>query len=42
MNNALKLLFGEFIKIFNDIKEVISNIKKKRDNASISEKKTIK
>lgn len=42
MNNVLKLLFGEFIKIFNDIKEVISNIKKKRDNASISEKKTIK
>lgn len=39
--NPLKLLFGEFIKIFKDVKTLILEIKTKRANASIAEKKTI-
>lgn len=39
--NPLKLLFGEFIKIFKDVRALILEIKTKRANASIAEKKTI-
>jgi hypothetical protein len=39
--NPLKLLFGEFIKIFKDVRALILAVKTKRNNASIAEKKTI-
>lgn len=39
--NPLKLLFGEFIKIFKDVRTLILAVKTKKANASIAEKKTI-
>lgn len=39
--NPLKLLFGEFIKIFKDVRTLILAVKTKRANALIAEKKKL-
>lgn len=39
--SALKLLLGEFIKIFKDIRTLILDIKRKRASASSAKRKTI-
>jgi hypothetical protein len=39
--DPLNLLFGEFIKIFNEVRALILEVKTKRPNASITKKKRV-